>query len=84
MGIYDVAVWPRWSTEVLPCMEALEAASPLEAVIAVMCLYGLERVEHVAVKLPDNSFLRWEKGITLTNEEKAMPLSEGRKVYGKP
>lgn len=42
MGIYDVAVWSCWSTEVLPYTEILEAASPLEAVIAVMRLYGLE------------------------------------------
>ena len=67
MGIYDVAVWSCWSTEVLPYTEMLEAASPGEAVIAVMRMYGLERVEHVAVKLPDQSFLRWEESITLSD-----------------
>jgi hypothetical protein len=84
MGIYDVAVWVCWSTEALPSTEELEAASPLEAVVAVLHLYGLERVEHVAVKLPDSSFLRWEEGMTLSDEEKAMLSSEGREAYGKP
>jgi hypothetical protein len=74
MGIYDVAVWSCWSPEVFPSTEELEAASPLEAVIAVMRLYGLDRVEHAAVKLPDCSFLRWEEGMALSAEEKAMPV----------
>ena len=60
-----------WSTEVLPYTEELEATSPLEAVIAVMRMYGLEQV---AVKLPDNSFVRWEEGVTLSAEEKTMPV----------
>lgn len=67
MGIYDVAIWVCWSTEVLPYTEILEAASPVEAVVAVMRLYGLERVEHIAVKLPDGSFLRWEGSLTLSD-----------------
>ena len=56
------------------CIEELEAASPLGTVIAVMRLYGLDRVELVAVKLPDGSFLRWEEGMTLSSEEKAVPV----------
>lgn len=74
MGIYDVAVWVCWSTEVLPYTEELEAASPLEAVEMVMRLYGLDRAEHVAMKLPDSSFLRWEEGMAVSSEEKAMPV----------
>jgi hypothetical protein len=69
MGIYDVAVWVCWSTEVLPYTAEPEAASPIEAVIAVMRVNGLERVEHAAVKLPDSSFLRWEEGLILSRDE---------------
>ena len=74
MGIYDVAVWVCWSTEVLPYSEELEATSPLEAEVAVMRMYGLEQVEYAVVKLPDSSFLRWEEGMTLSAEEKTMPV----------
>ena len=74
MGMYDVAVWSCWSTEVLPYTEICEAASPVEAVIRVMRMYGLERVEHVAVKLPHSSFLRWEDSMTLFDEEQTMPI----------
>jgi hypothetical protein len=74
MDSYDVAVWSCWSTEVLPYTEELEAASPLEAVVAVMRMYGLEQVEYAAVKLPDNSFLRWEDGMTLSTEEQTIPV----------
>src|SRR5258706_15499868 len=81
MGIYDVAVWVRWSTEVLPYTAELEAASPVEAVVAVMRVNGLERLEHAAVKLPDSSFVRWEDGMTLSCEEKAMAVEwRGRGV----
>ena len=74
MGIYDVAVWVCWSTEVLPYTEELEASSPLEAAVAVMRMYGLEQVEYAAVKLPNNSFLWWEEGLVLSAEEKVMPV----------
>lgn len=36
------------------------------------------------MKLPDSSFVRWENGMMLSDEEMVMPVSDGREAYGKP
>ena len=71
---YDVALWRYWPSSWFPYVGEVKASSPLLAVLDLMSRCKLKHAAHVAVRLPDGSIKRWEKGISLYVEE--APISE--------
>ena len=61
---YEVAIWQRFQASMpdMPCLNNVQAFSPLEAVFLALVLCGITQITHVALVCERGTIERWRMG----------------------